>query len=68
MVGGGYSRTTMIWWEGLFTHYNDVVGGGYTRSTMMWWEGAIHALQRCGGRGLYTDYNDVVGGAIHALQ
>ena len=62
MVGGGYSRTTMIWWEGaihalqrcggrgLYTDYNDVVGGGYTRTTMMWWEG------------LYTDNNDVVGG------
>ena len=33
MVGGGYSRTTMMWWEGLYTDYNDVVGR------------AIHGLQ-----------------------
>ena len=46
----------MMWWEGLFTDYNDMGGGGYTRSTMMWWEG------------LYTEYNDVVGGAIYRLQ
>ena len=45
MVAGGYTRTTMMWWEGdthgvqwcggrgLYTDYNDVVGR------------AIHGLQ-----------------------
>ena len=58
----------MMWWEGLYTDYNDVVGGGYTRTTMMWWVR------------VYTGYNDMVGegytqstmmwweGAIHGLQ
>ena len=57
MVGGGYTQTTMMWWEGetdglqryggrgLFTDYNDMVGGGYTQSTMTWWEGDTHGLQ-----------------------
>ena len=45
MGGGGYTRSTMMWWEGLYTEYNDVVGGGYIQTTMMWWEGAIHGVQ-----------------------
>ena len=34
-----------MWWEGLYTDYNDMVGGGYTRTTMMCREGAIYGLQ-----------------------